>query len=94
MVSSQDGDAVPVPNFECDEQRNRLDAVVAAVHVVAHEQVVGFRRRAADFEEFDEIVELSVNVSADRDGTLDSRDILLLGQNFSGRVAHLAHLRL
>ena len=41
VVAPEDGDAVPVPDLERHQQRDCLYAVVAPVHVVAHEQVVG-----------------------------------------------------
>jgi hypothetical protein len=58
VVASQDGDAIAITNFQCDEERHRLDRVVPAVDVVAHEQVVGVGRRAADAEQLEEVVEL------------------------------------
>ena len=46
MVSSQDRDPGAEPDLEGDEEGDGLHAVVAPVHVVAHEQVVGVRRLA------------------------------------------------
>ena len=53
--------------LERDEERDGLDRVVAAIDVVAHEEVVGVRARAADAEDLHQVVELSVNVAADDD---------------------------
>ena len=55
VVAAEDGDAVTVPDLERDEQRRRLDRVVAAVDVVAHEQVVRVRRGPADAEQLEEV---------------------------------------
>ena len=38
--------------------------LLATVYIVTEEEVVGFRTFPAYFEEFDEIVELTVNVTA------------------------------
>ena len=51
VVAAEDADAVAVPELERDEQGDGLDRVVAAVDVVAHEEVVGVGRVAADAEE-------------------------------------------
>ena len=56
VVASQDRHAVPVPHFQRDEQRRGLDRVVAAVDVVAHEEVVGVRCGPADAEELEEVL--------------------------------------
>ena len=65
VVAAQDGDPVRVAHFERDEQRDRLDRVVAAVDVVTHEQVVRVGRLATDLEELEQVVELAVDVTAD-----------------------------
>ena len=54
-------------HFQSHQKADSFDRVVAAVDIVAHEQVVGVRRFAADSEELDQVVELTVNVSADGD---------------------------
>lgn len=51
--------------LKSDEQCDSLYAVVAAVDVVAHEQIVGVRRAPADAEQLHQIVELAVDVPAD-----------------------------
>ena len=37
VVSTQDGDALRVSDFESDEQGDRLDRVVASIDVISHE---------------------------------------------------------
>ena len=56
VVAAQDRDAVAVPHLERDEERHRLDRVVAAVDVVAHEEVVGVGRVATDAEQLGQVV--------------------------------------
>lgn len=51
VVPPENGDAVRVSQLGRDEQRHGLDGVVAAIHVVAEEQVVGGGQRARDAEE-------------------------------------------
>ena len=50
VIASEDSDPFPVAHFEADEQRDGLDGVVASVHVVTHEEVVGIRRLSSNFE--------------------------------------------
>lgn len=40
VVAAQDGDSFTITDLKGDEQCHRLDGVVAAIDVVAHEQVV------------------------------------------------------
>lgn len=56
MIPAEDGDAVSVPQLEGHEQRDGLDRVVPSVDVVAHEEVVGIWRVAADAKELGEVV--------------------------------------
>ncbi|GIX63446.1 SET domain-containing protein-lysine N-methyltransferase [Babesia caballi] len=65
VVPADEGDAIGVPDLEAEQQEEGLDGVVAAVHEVAEEQIVGLRYVLADREELLEVVELPVNVSAD-----------------------------
>ena len=65
VVAAQQEDAVAVPHLERDQQRHRLDRVIATVDVVAHEEVIGVGARAANAEDFHEVVKLGVDVAAD-----------------------------
>ena len=48
----------------CRMMRDRFDAVVSSVDVVAHEKVICVGRLAADAEKLHEVVELTVYVAA------------------------------
>ena len=82
MVTSQNADSVSVANFEANEQRHSLNRVVASVHVVTHEEVVGVGWLAPNFEKLDQVVELTVNVTADSDGTTNRLHIWFLNEDF------------
>lgn len=83
MVATQNGDAVLVADLERDEQRDGLDRVVTAVHVVAHEEVVCVRALAADTKQLHQVVELAVDVAAHCHRALDDLHVRLLFQNLS-----------
>ena len=72
VVAADEGDAVGVADFERQQQEERLHAVEAAVHKVAHEKVIGVGDVAAHFEQFFEIVKLTVDVAANLRGENES----------------------
>ena len=71
VVTSEDGDPVPVAHFEADQQSDGLDRVVASVDVIPHEQVVRVWGIASNLEELHQVVELSMDITADSDWTPD-----------------------
>jgi hypothetical protein len=84
VVAPEDGDAMAVPDLERHEERHSLQRVVSPIDVVAHEEVVRVGTRTADAEQFRQVVELPVNVTADCYRGLDGLNIGLLLQNFLG----------
>lgn len=68
VVTAQDGDAFFEADLQTQKKGHSFYGVVPAVHVVSHKQVVRVRRPASDLEEFHQIVELAVNITADCDG--------------------------
>ena len=65
MISTQDCYSLPKADLERDEEGDSLHAVVAPVHVVPHEEVVGVRGLATDAEQLHQVVELTMNIPAD-----------------------------
>mmetsp|Transcript_33163 Transcript_33163/g.105757 ORF Transcript_33163/g.105757 Transcript_33163/m.105757 type:complete len:344 (+) Transcript_33163:85-1116(+) len=70
VVAPQQRDPVRPASLEQQQQRHRLDRVVAAVDEVAHEDIARLRARASAVEQLKEVVELAVDVAADGDGRL------------------------
>ena len=60
-----------------------LNAKIASVDIVTQEQVSCFRRIATDFEQFHQIVVLTVDVAAHRDGCIHLQQVRLRPQNLS-----------
>lgn len=67
--------------LEGDKQCDCLNAVVTAIDVIPHEQVVGVRRTPADTEQFHQIVELPVDVPADSYGAFHLLHVRLLRED-------------
>jgi len=89
VVTTQDGDAILETDLEADQQGDRLHRIVASVDVVPHEQIVGVGRSASDFKQLHEIVELAVDVAANRHGTFHGLYVAFLGQDFPGLFERL-----
>ena len=65
MISSDESDSLGVAHLESQQEQERLDRVVASIDEITHEQVVGVGALASNLEELHQVVELSVNVTAD-----------------------------
>ena len=55
---------IRVSELQQNHQKDRLQAVVPTIHKVSQEQIVDIRTIPTHFKEFDQIVELAVDVSA------------------------------
>ena len=78
MVASQERHSVRPASFEDHEAGEGLEAVVAPVYKVPHEDVVGVWRRSALSEQFLQVVELSVDIPTHRHWGADWLDVGLL----------------
>ena len=65
VVATEDRDSVLEAHLQCHEQRDRFHAIVASVDVITHEEIVGVGWLASDFEELAQIMELTMDVTAD-----------------------------
>jgi hypothetical protein len=43
MVSPQYGDATLVSDFECHQESDCFQTVVPSIHIITHEEIIGFR---------------------------------------------------
>lgn len=66
MISSEDGESLRISDFQRNKESHGLDGVISTIDVVSHEEVVGFGRLTTDFEEFTQVVELTVDVTTYR----------------------------
>ena len=75
VVSTKNGDSFGEAHLQSDEQSDGLNRVVTTIDVVTHEEVVSGWRLATNLEEFFQIVELTMNVTADGYRRIDFRNI-------------------
>ena len=94
MVSPEERHTVGPASFEDHQPGESLQAVVAPVYKVSHEDVVCVRRRSALSEELLQVVELSMDISADRHGGADGLDVGLLQEKITDQVTELLQLSL
>jgi hypothetical protein len=69
VVTSEDEEVFGVLDLVGEEQADGLKRLLASIDVVTEEEVVGLRREATVLEESEEIVVLSVDITADLEGT-------------------------
>ena len=63
MVATKNCDSLTIAYFKCNEKSDCLNAVVAAIDIVAHEQVVSVGRAAAYPKQLHQIMKLAMDVS-------------------------------
>ena len=64
VISTQKGDVIRVTKLQQNHQKDCLQAIVPTVHKVSQKQIVDIGTIPTHFKEFDQIVELTVNISA------------------------------
>jgi hypothetical protein len=64
VVSTQNEEVLGVLDLVREEEANGLERLLATVNVVTEEEVVGLRRETAVFEETQEIIVLTVDITA------------------------------
>lgn len=65
VVATEDEEVLGILDLVGKQQADGLERLLASVHVVAKEQVVGLRRETAIFKETQQVVILSVDIAAD-----------------------------
>jgi hypothetical protein len=68
VVTSEDEEVFGVLDLVGKEQANGLKRLLTSVDIVTEEEVVGLRREATILEESEEVVVLSVDITADLSG--------------------------
>lgn len=87
VISSKDGDSAGVSDFQRHQEGHSLDRVVSSVNIVTHEKVVVIWELTTNLEEFFQIIELSMDITANCDWRPHRLDIALINQDFLGFLA-------
>lgn len=94
VIAAQQEEILGIFDLVGQEQTDRLQGLLAPVHVVAEEQIVGSRWKAAILEQPQQICVLAVYVAADDEWRLQLQQYRLLQEYLARLQAQAAHLRL
>ena len=93
MVATQDEEVLRVLDLVGQKQADCLEGLLAAIHVVAQEEIVRFRGEASILEQTEEIIVLTVDVPAylvpRQQGRSDQKKRTLIGASSSSRMGWL-----
>lgn len=81
VVAAQQPEGLGIVDLERPQVQDALDAEVAAVDVVAEEEVAGLGGVAADLKQLHQVVVLAVDVAADGDGGVHLEQVGLGAQD-------------
>ena len=81
VVASEEGDMSWVLHLEAEEQLESFDGIETSIDKITHEDVSGVWNFTAFVEQFQQIVELAMDITTDSDWSLNWLNIALLNQN-------------
>jgi len=81
VVASEEGDMSWVLHLEAEEQLESFDGIETSIDKITHEDVSGVWNFTAFVEQFQQIVELAMDIATDSDWSLNWLNIALLNQN-------------
>jgi len=83
VVAAEDEEVFGVFDLVSEEEADGFEGLLASIHIVAQEQIVGLRWKPSILEQPQQIIVLPVDVSADFDGGLKFEEDRLADENFS-----------
>jgi hypothetical protein len=92
VVATEDEEVLGELDLEGEDEADGLEALLATVHVVAEEEVVRSRRETTVFEQAEEVVVLTVDVTADLDGGLEFEEGGLGHDDFTRLEGYALHV--
>ena len=94
VVSTENGQSILKTHFQGDKESNSLYGVVSAIDIISHEKVVCVWGLSAYLEKFLQVVELSVDITADRNWWAYWLHVRFVDQDFLSLLAKGFHLLL
>lgn len=79
MISADESDPVRISDLEHEEEQECLHRIEAAVHEVAHEDVICFGALSSDLEQFHQVEELAMDISTDLTGQSSASALMAYG---------------
>lgn len=94
VVTTEQPQAVWIPNLQRPQVKHTLDGEVASVDVVSQEQISGIGWVTTDLEQLHQIIVLAVNISTDGDWRIHLEQVWLLSENLASLVDNVDGLLL
>jgi hypothetical protein len=88
VVAAQEEEVFGVLDLVAEQQHHGLDGLLAAVHIVAQEEVVLFGGESAVVEDFEQVLELPMDIAHDLDGGFQFQQHRLRQEDLSRHLAH------
>ena len=82
VISSQKGNMGWVLEFKAEEELKGFYWIVASINKIAHKDIFGGGNLASFFKEWEEIMELTVEITANSNWSSDWLDIVFFNENF------------
>lgn len=92
VVAAQQEEVLGVLDLVAEQQRHGLDRLLAAVHIVAQEEVVLLGGESAVVEDFEQVLELPVDIAHDLDGGFQFQQHRLRQEDLPRHLAHALDL--
>lgn len=89
MVSPQQSNSVFISHFEGQKQKKSFNTIFSSVNIVSHKDIICIWWKSSNFEQFQKIIKLAMNISAYRHRTVYIDDIGLSFHDLFGLVTHL-----
>jgi hypothetical protein len=87
VVASEEEEVFRVLDLVAQQKQYGFEALLATIHIVPEEEVVGRRREAAHLEQADEVRVLAVDVADDLDGRGELDECRLGEEDVAGGLA-------
>ena len=92
MVSTKNEEVLGILDLVREEEANSLETLLATVDVIAQEEIIRLGREATVLEQTQQVVVLSVDVTANLDGCLKLQENGLADENLTRLGAEELHL--
>ena len=92
MISPNQSNLIPIPNLQRQKQKESLYRMEPPIDEITHENIISFRTIPPHLEQLHEIIELSMDISANCDRCFDILNIAFLEQDIPCHVAEVSDL--